>query len=1295
MATEQRLTLRPDNTATEFLDHGGEMGARMRAFDWARTPLGPAEQWPQSLKTAVRILLTSRFAMWMAWGPELTFFCNDAYLPTVGIKRDWVLGARSDAVWSEIWPDIGPRIEHVLRSGTATWDEALLLYLERSGFSEETYHTFSYSPLADDSGATVGMLCVVTEVTERVIGERQLGSLRDLGSRLAGAATRQDLMAGLEAALAAESRDLPFAVAYLCDEARGVACRAALHGLDPASPGAAAELRLDAATPSPWPLAAVLANATASLVEVPADIGATVPLACWQRPPHQALVMPIADVQGGAPIGFIVAGLNPHRVVDADYRGFLELITGQVAAAIARADAYERARARADALAELDRAKTAFFSNVSHEFRTPLTLMLGPLEEVLAKPDSEVLPPNRALVEVAHRNGLRLLRLVNALLDFSRIEAGRAQARYQPTDLAGMTADLASTFRSICERAGLTLEIDCPPLAAPVYVDHEMWEKILLNLVSNAFKFTLAGHIAIRLREADGAARLEVEDSGVGVPEAELPRLFERFHRVEGSQGRSFEGSGIGLALVHDLVGLHGGTITAASRLGQGTVFTVTIPLGRAHLPAAQVIERTDAADPPIRAAAFAEEASRWLAPDLSPDLLAPDLPPGDVLRDAGPKEDGAGGERSRVLVADDNADLRDYVSRLLRGEGYAVRVVPDGAAALAALREERPELLVTDVMMPRLDGFGLLRAVREDATLRDLPVLMLSARSGEESALEGLDAGADDYLTKPFSARELLARVAAALSTARLRKEVTAALAESERRFRNMAEHAPVMLWVTDPTGRCTYANRAWYAFTGHVVHEADSVDWLGAVHPDDRDATNHAYRAALAEQRAFHSEYRLRRQDGAYRWVIDTASARVDDAGRFLGHIGSVLDITERKDAEAELEARVREAIAERAKVEEALRQAQKMEAVGQLTGGIAHDFNNLLQGVAGSLDLIRRRPENRERVLRLAEAGLKAAERGARLTGQLLAFSRAQKMELKPVALASLVAAFREMLGRTIGPSVAIVLDLKIDGHHVLGDEVQLEMAILNLALNARDAMPNGGTLTISAQPRPIARHPNLPDGDYVELSVTDDGTGMEPEVAARAFDPFFTTKGVGAGTGLGLSQVYGTVRQAGGEVTIETTPGRGTTVRMLLRCTDPPVATAPAPDGADARPASAAVVLVVDDDPDVRRFLADSVESLGYVAMEAEDAQSGLTADERASPDALIIDFAMPGMNGAELARRVRARRPDVPIIFATGFAQSAEIEAALGPEARILRKPFRVDDLHGALVGALDGHAAAD
>ncbi|HJU20753.1 MAG TPA: ATP-binding protein [Stellaceae bacterium] len=550
--------------------------------------------------------------------------------------------------------------------------------------------------------------------------------------------------------------------------------------------------------------------------------------------------------------------------------------------------AREDERRRAEALAEIDRAKTAFFSNVSHEFRTPLTLMLGPLEDVLAQPDLPA--PERERLAVAQRNSLRLLKLVNSLLDFSRIEAGRARALYEPVDLAAFTADLASNFRSACERAGVRLVIDCPPLPEPVHVDRDMWEKIVLNLLSNAFKFTFEGAITIGLRAADGQAELSVRDTGVGVPKPELPRLFERFHRIEGQKSRTYEGSGIGLALVQELVKLHGGTIRAESAVGRGTCFTLALPFGTAHLPPERIGAERRLASTSIRAQAYVEEALRWL-----PDRAAP---PAEM-----PHESAEPGGRpplphgTRILVVDDNADMRAYLRRLL-GSGCVVETAADGDAALAAIRARRPDLVLADVMMPRLDGFGLLRAIRGDPALRDLPVVMLSARAGEESRVEGLDAGADDYLVKPFSARELLARVNANLELARLRRNAAAALRDSEARYRALVSASSYVVYRMSPdwSEMLRLEGQDFIADT-----EGPSRAWLDKyIHPDDQPRVLAAVDRAIRTKSLFELEHRVRRMDGSLGWVLSRAVPLLDETGDIIEWFGAASDVTTRKQAE-----------------------------------------------------------------------------------------------------------------------------------------------------------------------------------------------------------------------------------------------------------------------------------------------------------------------------------------------------------------------------------------------------------
>ncbi|HET8695962.1 MAG TPA: ATP-binding protein, partial [Gammaproteobacteria bacterium] len=681
------------------------------------------------------------------------------YRPTLGMKHPRALGMPAREVWSEFWDDVlRPLLEGVLVTGEALWANDYPFALERHGYPEETYFDISYDPVRDESGRVGGVFCIVSETTGRVLGERRLRTLRELGRATAEARTPADVFRLASGVLEKAREDVPFALLYGWQPEQGLAQRLAAIGIAPGRAAPDTVRAGDAA--AAWPLEKALGSDGLFLdAEALAPVGA-LPGGRWPEPARAAAVLPIT-MPSQAPYGFLVAGISPRRALDDDYRDFLRLVCSAIASAVANADALEAERKRAEALAELDRAKTSFFSNVSHEFRTPLTLLLGPLEDELAARAAER-PPDRERLDTAHRNALRLLKLVNTLLDFSRIEAGRAQATYVPTDLAALTAQLASNFRSACDKAELRLVVDCPALEEPVYVDRDMWEKIVLNLLSNAFKFTFAGEIEVTLACRGEAVELGVRDTGVGIAAEHLPRLFERFHRIEGTRARTHEGSGIGLSLVRELVRMHGGEIRAASEPGKGTCFTVSIPLGRAHLAPEHV--GGAAADRPAGtgAAAYVQEALGWLGSAQGA--------PGEPQVSRIPRE----ASTARLLVADDNADMREYLRGILQPH-WSVTVVADGEQALAALREARFEAVIADIMMPRMDGFTLLRAIKTELAALDLPVILLSARAGEEARIEGLEAGADEYLVKPFAARELVAVVRSQLTIARARANAAA----------------------------------------------------------------------------------------------------------------------------------------------------------------------------------------------------------------------------------------------------------------------------------------------------------------------------------------------------------------------------------------------------------------------------------------------------------------------------------------------------------------------------------------
>ncbi|WP_111552315.1 SpoIIE family protein phosphatase [Kitasatospora sp. SolWspMP-SS2h] len=878
------------------------VGADLARVDWSATPLGDPADWPQSLRSAVDTMLSSRFSMWMGWGPDLTFFCNGAYRrDTLADKYPWALGRPFREVWAEVWEDARPRIEHVLTEGEATWDEALPLRLRRSGYPEESYHTFSYSPLRDEADAVVGVLCVVSEDTQRVVAERRMATLRDLGSDPGAVRTEGEFLAFSAEQLARNPYDLPFTLTYLFDD-RGGAELAASSGVPAGHPAAPA--RTGPGEPGPWPAAAVRRGGA---VSVPLTGGpfAELPRGAWEEPPREARLVPLSG-PGGEPSGFLVVGLNRYRPADDAYLDFVDLVAGRLAVGITSARNHEAQQRRAEQLAELDRAKTAFFSNISHEFRTPLTLISGPVEGLrqrLADADPDV----QEDLETVHRNTLRLSRLVNTLLDFSRIEAGRMRARPEPVDLARVTAELAAVFRSAAQRAGLVLEVDCAPLSAPVPVDPELWEKVVFNLLSNALKFTFEGTVRVRVRERDGRALVTVEDTGVGVPAAELPRLFDRFHRVENSRARSHEGSGIGLALVKELVELHGGTITVDSVPDRGTSFTVSLPLADSGAPAAQ--DGPDDPDGTARpgAEAFVQEALRWEhrpspgpagpqpdtgAPTDGPP--APDGPTQDGLTQDGPTQDGAGtdaGAPAHVLVVDDNADMRDYLSRILRGAGHRVTAVADGDRALAAVRTAAPELVISDVMMPGTDGLRLVAALRADRRTAALPVLLLSARAGREDAIDGFESGADDYLVKPFAATDLLARVRAALRLARLRDQHT--------RWQDaLVDSLQDAFFVCDEDGAVLQVNQAFTDILGYgpegLPYPAPHPWWADpATDPDAHRQAADALARATADGRGS-STAPVTHRDGHRIWTHSTFSRVPDPATGRTVTVGTFRDVT-----------------------------------------------------------------------------------------------------------------------------------------------------------------------------------------------------------------------------------------------------------------------------------------------------------------------------------------------------------------------------------------------------------------
>ncbi|MEU2587294.1 hybrid sensor histidine kinase/response regulator [Streptomyces avermitilis] len=766
----------PRTAAARMFAEAGAFGELLAGIDWAATPLGPPESWPGPLVDTLRLMLTSEHGMALYWGAEFTTLYNLGSAPIVGAKHPWALGRPYMDVFPEVW--VHPVSSHFhyvtdTRKPLLIPDEPLIM--GRHGFPEQCYFDSAFQPVLLDDGTVGGVLQIITETTGRVLGERRLRLLSETGARTAGLPTPGEVARVVAGVLGSYPEEIPFLGLYLASEP-GM--------LRPAEAGAVSLSAADGSELAARLAQVVADGAPATLPAVALTGGNTAGqhAAAPRLPVEQALALPLHCA--GQVEGVLVVGVNPCFPPAGAYRDFLEVLAAAVAGALTAALAHDEQRRRAEALAELDRAKTTFFANVSHEFRTPLTLLLGPLQQALADEDR---PERREQLELAERGALRLLKQVNTLLDVTRAEAGQMRPALEPVDLAGATAELAGVFRSAFEAAGLTLEVDCPPLPKPVSLDREMWEKTILNLLSNALKFTFTGGARVQVAAASDRARLTVTDTGTGIPADELPRLFERFHRVRGARSRTHEGSGLGLVLVKDLVEAHGGTVGVDSRLGQGTTVTVDLPFAAAHRPRPDP-PAADAGSPgetpreggggrPGRAAAYVDEALGWLAADPAPAAATPAArtPHAPATHDAphgpGPHETDRP-HRARLLVVDDNADMRAYLTQLLQPH-YDVLLAADGRAALETALAQPVELVLSDVMMPRMDGFELVRALRADPRTARLPIVLLTARAGEEESVQGRHAGADDYLAKPFSARQLLARVHTGLELSRLREQV------------------------------------------------------------------------------------------------------------------------------------------------------------------------------------------------------------------------------------------------------------------------------------------------------------------------------------------------------------------------------------------------------------------------------------------------------------------------------------------------------------------------------------------
>jgi len=853
--------------------------------DWSATPLGPVELWPANLRSIVDICLSSGFPMLVCWGPQLAMVYNDGYRTLLGqSKHPGAWGQPVAAAWPEVWDVIGPMFEGVVAGGPATWVEDELLVVDRHGFLEEAYFTWSYGAIHDADGKVAGILNVATETTAKVLAVRRAQVAAELYEALAGggvAATPEQV----------RSRALEVLRAHPSDH-----------------------------------------------VTVDLDWRSGGSLGLTPDGENDVHVLPVLEPGLPGPTAYLRLGANPRRPWDAGLQVYAELCASHVAVALSGVRRLRDERHRAEVSADLDVAKSDFFANVSHELRTPLTLIAGPVHDALSSDalDAE----QRQRFELIARNTDRLTGLVDRILDLTRVEAGAVEPHWVRADLVELTSGIAANFRPAIERLGLEFDVQCDELGHEAYVDVDMFERIVLNLLSNALKFTPYGRISLHLaKDGDGFA-VSVTDTGIGIAEADLERVFDRFRQLDRrDERRSREGAGIGLSFVKHLVEIQGGSVSVTSAEGEGSTFEVRLPWGS---PSDRLALRPSIT--PRSVESFVSEMSTWVVPDVvsapapgTPAGLPPDTP------------------RPTLLVVEDNQDMRDYIARHVAVD-YDVTAVRDGVEALAWMRVHPPSIVLADVMMPRMDGLTLVREIRSDAQLRDVPVVLLSARAGVEASTIGLTEGADDYVVKPFEPAELRARLAANLERARARSRDAAWLRAILGAIREP-------LVVADSQGTVVEMNDAFTTAFGWAPSDgplSPPYPWWVPTEEDPEEHEAHARRLQqLQAGQPVEERYRIRRRGGGEAWV-HVRAASVPETPE---HAGFVLGVA--RDETREREAQMRRELAGRVALELAAAEDLDQALATAVTGfTVLFDGEVTLRVAAGKGDVVVLSPRGRVR-------------------------------------------------------------------------------------------------------------------------------------------------------------------------------------------------------------------------------------------------------------------------------------------------------------------------------------------
>ncbi|AFR96575.2 hypothetical protein C343_04702 [Cryptococcus neoformans C23] len=1258
----------------------------MDQTDWSKTPLGPLEQWSQSLKTIVGLVLNYPHQCCLWWGEELTLIYNEPYARAIHKHPD-IFGMSGPVAWSEIWNSIGPLSEVVL-SGTPVWKEDdFLLFKQLPHQGEgvwEEYHTWMWVPVLQEDGTFGGLWNATVRTTKKVLAERRTATVREMGQRTSIARTMDEFNDAVCEILESNPRDTPFAALYrveptLSSKGKGLVAntaeitkndpnevqvdvtlvgRVGIPESHPSTPSSMSftirqrrgssinrfpqglnsspAMSLISSTggishiplgdidegesepyPTPelkhWPIREALQCKRLILVENVAGLIKDYPIRVWDELPNAAIVVPIrSDSEEGIPSAVLVLGLNIRRPFDEDYESFIHVLRLQLASGIAAVRSYEAERLRLDELAALDRAKSLLFSNVSHELRTPLTLISGPIEDLLMETKDG---PKKEMLLMARRNLRRLSRLVSTLMDVSRLEAGRLRGTFRPVNLGIMTRDLALLFKATIEKAKLKYIIEVDTSPENVFVDPEHWEKIVFNLIGNAMKYTMTGFVKIELYYSSGQAILTVQDSGVGIPRSDIHLIGERFHRVQ-SVSRSHEGTGIGLSLTKELISLHGGTLEIESFTEEesidgshGSTFRVKIPIGSDHLP----FEAIDTGRMPnmpqlTYGQGLVDEAMQWVRDRETGSVVSSDESSSALTGDSS----GMGNAKpidpntlyfqkeDVIMLVEDSADTRRYMKSIFSQYCQVVEA-RDGQEALELCQKSVPDLIISDVMMPHLNGFELLVALKRSKDLKMVPVIMLTARGADESKVDGIMAGAEDYLAKPFSAREIVARAHMQLQLGKKRRHLEEAFEERTAELRALAEFSPVGIFRADQNGNITFANSAWYKVSGYPMNEP-IVDWVDVIiAPHEREAARAFWKEALT------SPEKSLMGDWEYangRWITVTI-IRLDAISNgsvgLKGLLGCVTDITERKVHEESQRRQVIEAEQRRLDAEEAKRQQELLIDI------TSHEIRNPISSVMQCSSLVKTNLLSLQEQLHIAmanhtafiptrqlmnniEEDLEALESiyqcgltQERISNDVLSLGRIQldmlqmfdvEFDLSKEAQ-NIISIFQnEARMKRISLSLKTGDNNKKLGiRYVKADLVRLNQITTNLLSNAirftatssirhievrTDISfdpPEEGTCAVAKDV--LSQPPVLKDDMpiFVFLEVADTGPGLSEDECQKLFQRFSQvspkTHTIFGGSGLGLFVCRKLAELMGGSIEVVSEKGKGSTFRFYIK------------------------------------------------------------------------------------------------------------------------------------------------